>query len=104
MIKWDEGVPVQGFRIFRFPWAGSTWIRSRFRRVVSRDRRSRQGVDCRFVLTGLEVNVVLAGADAQQDSQDFQVGDVLCQRRIKASATWRSMKGGKWNPAVKAID
>jgi hypothetical protein len=29
----------------------------------------------------------LAGADAQQDSQDFQVGDVLCQRRIKASAT-----------------
>src|SRR5260370_22087906 len=29
----------------------------------------------------------LARANAQQDSQHFQIGDLLCQRRVKAGAT-----------------
>ena len=36
-----------------------------------------------FVLPGLEVHG-FARPDAQQDSQDFEIGDVLSERRIQA--------------------
>jgi len=74
--------------------------KSRSSLFIRIDVRQRSGIPA-LSLPGLEVHG-FTGADAQQDSQTSRLVDVLCQRRIEASATL--LDEGEVESRVKAID